>query len=77
MYDIKIESIPDKLGNLPDSPVAPGRWKAAGAASDLAERLTALGQLTHTDLRAEWRRLYRAHPPKRISRDLLELAIAL
>jgi hypothetical protein len=42
----------------------------------LAERLAALGQLTQSDLRAEWRRLYRAHPPKKISRDLLELAVA-
>ena len=69
MFDIKIDSVPD-------SPMAPGQWKAPGAASDLAERLAALGRLTHTDLRAEWRRLYRAHPPKRINRDLLELAVA-
>jgi hypothetical protein len=27
-------------------------------------------------LRAEWRRLYRAHPPKKLSRDLLELGVA-
>jgi len=46
------------------------------AAGDLAARLATLGQLTLTQLRAEWRRLYRAHPPKRINRDLLELAVA-
>ena len=69
MFDIKMESIAD-------APMAPGQWKASGAASDLAERLTALGQMTHTELRDEWRRLYRAHPPKKISRDLLELAVA-
>ena len=50
-----------------------GAWRHTG---NLAERLTALGHLTHIDLRAEWRRLYRAHPPKKISRDLLELAVA-
>lgn len=27
-------------------------------------------------LRAQWRRLYRCDPPKRLSRDLLELAVA-
>ena len=69
MFDIKMERVPDSL-------MAPGQWKAPGAASDLAECLAALGQLPQTDLRAEWRRLYRAHPPKRISRDLLELAVA-
>ena len=69
MFEIKIESVLD-------APMAPGQWKAPGTASDLVERLAALGQLPQTDLRAEWRRLLRAHPPKRISRDLLELAVA-
>jgi hypothetical protein len=69
MFDIRNESVPD-------APMVPGQWKAPGAAGNLVERLAALGQLTHTDLRTEWRRLYRAHPPKRISRDLLELAVA-
>jgi hypothetical protein len=27
-------------------------------------------------LRSEWRRLYRAHPPKRVARDLLALGVA-
>jgi len=69
MFDIKMEGVPD-------APMVPGQRRAPGAAGDLAERLTALGQQTHTDLRAEWRRLYRADPPKRINRDLLELAVA-
>jgi len=68
MFNIRMESVPN-------APMVPGQWKTPGA-RDLAERLTALGQLTHTDLRAEWRRLYRANPPKRINRDLLELAVA-
>lgn len=43
---------------------------------DLAERLAALADLDPVALRAEWRRLYRSHPPKRINRDLLIRAIA-
>jgi hypothetical protein len=46
------------------------------ATTDLAAKLKALpGQDTGT-LRQEWRRLYRSHPPARITRDLLMLAIA-
>ncbi len=50
--------------------------KRAAAAADLAVRLPALQDMPADDLRAEWRRIYRSHPPKRISRDLLVLAIA-
>ena len=32
--------------------------------------------MDHAELRAEWRRLYRAHPPKLIRRDVLELGVA-
>lgn len=35
-----------------------------------------LTNLTHSALRFEWRRLYRTHPPKKVSRDLLELGVA-
>jgi hypothetical protein len=45
-------------------------------ASIPANALSALAGMTALDLRAAWRRLYRAHPPKRLSRDLLELAVA-
>jgi Protein of unknown function (DUF2924) len=47
-----------------------------GSADDIAARLQALEQMDHAALRAEWRRLYRAHPPKRVARDLLLLAVA-
>jgi hypothetical protein len=50
--------------------------KRTAAAADLAVKLNALPEMAATDLRAEWRRLYRSHPPKRISRHLLVLAIA-
>ena len=38
--------------------------------------LQALEQMDYADLRREWRRLYRAHPPKRVARDLLMLGVA-
>ena len=46
------------------------------SADDIAAKLRALEQMDHAALRAEWRRLYRAHPPKRGARDLLLLAVA-
>ncbi len=42
----------------------------------LAAEITALGEMTYADLRFAWRRLYRVHPPKKLSRDLLELGVA-
>ncbi|MFO1126507.1 MAG: DUF2924 domain-containing protein [Methylocystis sp.] len=40
-------------------------------AIDIAETLTRLSVLTIFELRIEWRRLHRAPPPMRLSRDLL------
>ncbi len=56
--------------------------RADGAPSDassedaVAVKLQALAEMNYDALRAEWRRLYRAHPPKRVSRDLLMLGVA-
>ena len=61
---------------VPSTPVKARSRTPAGQAADLGERLAALDAMTHVDLRAEWRRLYRAHPPRKIGRDLLELAVA-
>ena len=47
-----------------------------GSADDIAAKLRALEQMDHAALRAAWRRLYRAHPPKRVARDLLLLGVA-
>ena len=44
--------------------------------SDIETRLVALETLTTTDLQIEWRRLYRATPPTRLSRDLLIRGVA-
>jgi hypothetical protein len=46
------------------------------AAAELGKRLGALAELDYGELRVEWRRLYRTHPPKKMSRDLLELGVA-
>ena len=47
-----------------------------GSADDVAAKLRALEHMDGPALRAEWRRLYRAHPPKGVRRDLLLLGVA-
>jgi hypothetical protein len=42
----------------------------------LAGEIAALKNMAHVDLRGAWRRAWRSHPPKFLSRDLLELGIA-
>ena len=56
------------------APVA--RASTCGDHEELAAEIAALGAMTYTDLRFAWRRLYRGHPPKKLSRDLLELDVA-
>jgi hypothetical protein len=48
---------------------------APDSASPLSDRLAVLAGLSLADLRLEWRRLYRAEPP-RLSRDIMMRAIA-
>ena len=50
--------------------------KRAPAAANLTAKLAAISEMAIGDLRIEWRRLYRAHPPQRIGRRLLELGVA-
>jgi hypothetical protein len=59
----------------PNEPDARGAAKASDAKSQLAERLAALPILSLGDLRLEWRRLFRAEPP-RLSRDIMMRAVA-
>lgn len=47
-----------------------------GAADAVAVRLKALESMDCAALRFEWRRLYRAQPPKRVGRELLMLGVA-
>jgi hypothetical protein len=55
---------------------SPRRADGLSNVDDIAAKLQALEQMDHAALRAEWRRLYRAHPPKRVARNLLMLAVA-
>jgi len=48
----------------------------ACTAGAVATKLEALEQIDYDALRREWRRLYHAHPPKRVARALLMLGIA-
>ena len=57
-----------------DIPVTGGR--SHPASGDLSAKLTTLAGLDAASLRAEWRRLYHSHPPKRAGRDLLARAVA-
>lgn len=56
---------------------APGKGRSrATSATELDHQIAALGTMDYPELRAEWRRLYRAHPPKKVRRDVLELGVA-
>ena len=62
-----------------EAPSAPFKVRSPSveqSGTGLAERLAALSRVPYAELRAEWRRLYRAHPPKKIGRDVLELGLA-
>jgi hypothetical protein len=59
-----------------DAPIQTETRSTMSGTADLATRLVALRGKSHATLRAEWRRLYRSEPPKRVSRDLLELGVA-
>jgi hypothetical protein len=52
-----------------------GRRKRVDS-EELTGELAALSEMDAPELRAEWRRLYRSHPPKLLRRDLLELGVA-
>ncbi len=72
---------PSSAVDLSDSRLSAGRFDRSEAAttadakSQLPDRLAALPSLSLVDLRLEWRRLYRAEPP-RLSRDIMMRAIA-
>ncbi|HUF55174.1 MAG TPA: DUF2924 domain-containing protein [Thermohalobaculum sp.] len=69
------------VGVIPEPPCTAIRPELSRAAdpperpADLAQRADP-AQLTHEELRAAWRRLWRSQPPKKLGRDLLELGIA-
>jgi hypothetical protein len=53
-----------------------GKGQSGRPASEIPEQLAALADLDKARLRTEWRRLYRAAPPRLLSRDLLIRGIA-
>ena len=55
---------------------ANGRRSDAASKDAVAVKLRALAEMDYATLRSAWRRLYRAHPPKRVARDLLMLGVA-
>ncbi len=54
---------------------ADDRRSDARSEDAVAVKLQTLAEMNYDSLRAEWRRLYRAPPPKRVSRDLLMLGV--
>lgn len=52
-----------------------GSGKAAGAAA-LGTELDALTRMNSAALRVAWRRLFRMHPPNKLSREMLRLGVA-
>ena len=50
--------------------------RQADLGMDLDSAIAALATIPYTELREAWQRLYRSHPPKKLSRDLLELGVA-
>jgi hypothetical protein len=60
---------------IKDAATATSRGVAT-TANTVALRLQALDSMDYAALRREWRRLYRAHPPKRVARKLLMLGVA-
>ena len=48
----------------------------AGNVNSLSSEIAALATMTYSELHLAWRRHYRAVPPKKISRDILEIGVA-
>ena len=53
-----------------------GIQSQAGNENSLSSELAAIAVMTYAELHVAWRRHYRAVPPKKMSRDILELGIA-
>ena len=65
-------SSPATYGELPSGRSA----RRLTCLGELPQRLASLPAMTRDDLVTEWRRQFRADPPDRIRRDLLELGVA-
>jgi hypothetical protein len=65
------DTVRDRARQIPGEPAF-----SRGEPVDIAAVLGALEARSTPELRTEWRRLYRARPPRRLSRDLLLRAVA-
>ena len=78
----QIVSIAGPAGALLDNTAAEivsrvgGIQNHADNENSVSSELAALAVMTYAELHAAWRRYYRAVPPKKMSRDILELGIA-
>ena len=66
-----LDEVPTEFGTHVSSPPS-----HAGNKSSLSSELAAIATMTYSELHLAWRRQYRAVPPKKMSRDILELGIA-
>ncbi|TBW35538.1 DUF2924 domain-containing protein [Siculibacillus lacustris] len=69
------DSRPGALRRRP-VPASDHRSSGGDVRADLSGPLAALTVMSRDDLVVEWRRQFRANPPDRVRRDLLELGIA-
>jgi hypothetical protein len=58
------------------APAGPGSQTSGGSVVELEAAVASVAQMDVAGLRAEWRRLYRSEPPKKLRRDTLQLAVA-
>jgi hypothetical protein len=65
-----------KKRDLPDNDPGSGQHNLSSVDEAVTIKLRALANMDYAALRDEWRRLYRAPPPKRVARDLLLLGVA-
>ena len=66
------------LANAADEIVSrvAGIQSPTGNKTPLSSELAAIATMTYSELHLAWRRHYRAVPPKKMSRDILELGVA-
>ena len=66
------------LANAADEIVSrvAGIQSPTGNKTPLSSELAAIATMTYSELHLAWRRHYHAVPPKKMSRDILELGIA-
>jgi hypothetical protein len=67
LLDDAVDEIVSRVGSI-QSP--------AGNKTPLSSELAAIAMMTYAELHVAWRRHYRAVPPKKMGRDILELGIA-